>query len=141
MAKPKTAGHILAPAVPVDQRKIRFSFEYLQADHLKFQLADCDRSYFESLFREILRYQTYTLDQFKAPSPADRRHFIHFPNTTEPEWFPGIDPADDENLWTEDCWQFGLPGQAGGSTWRVHGFISEEVFHVVWFDPFHRLDP
>ena len=61
---------------------------------------------------------------------------------TEEDGFPGIDPAL-EDLWTDDAWQFALPGIRGEPSggWRVHGFLSENVFHIVWLDPCHRLDP
>lgn len=27
------------------------------------------------------------------------------------------------------------------TNWRVHGFVSDDTFFVVWLDPFHNLYP
>jgi hypothetical protein len=70
------------------------------------------------------------------------RHMITFKETTEPDGFRTIDPSDEE-LWTDTPWQFAVPGVRGepSGVWRVHGFITEEMFHIVWLDPQHRLYP
>jgi hypothetical protein len=136
-------GKIKTPEVKPNQRKVRFSFECLQIDHPRFPIAECTREYYEALLREILRYQQYTVDQFSdIPNPnPERRHPIYFVDTEEKDGFPGIDPSM-EDLWTDDPWQFALPGERGTPSfgWRVHGFISENVFHIVWLDPCHKLD-
>ena len=72
---------------------------------------------------------------------TEHRHVLYFKDTTEPDGFVGIDPSD-EQLWTEAAWQFALPGVRGELShgWRVHGFISDDMFHIVWLDPLHKLD-
>jgi hypothetical protein len=138
MANPK----IQKPTVKPDQKKVRFSFEHLQPDHPKFLLTECNEAYLQALLREILRYQNCTVDQFMDMPNEDRRHPISFRDcTTEPLGFPDIDPSE-EDLWTDDPWQFGLPGVRGTPSfgWRVHGFIAGNIFYVVWLDPCHRLD-
>ena len=71
---------------------------------------------------------------------TEHRHCLSFRETAEPEGFQGIDPANDE-LWTEEAWQFALPGVRGEPSggWRVHGFIVNDMFHIVWLDPEHKL--
>ena len=140
MAKLGTAGIIKAPAVPIDQRHLKFSLEYLQPHHPIFHIGNCCNEFFAALFNEIARYQTFTVDAFKVASPDDHRHFIYFPETREPDGFQDIDPSQDEELWTDSAWQFALPGQVDQSTWRVHGFIDGDHFYIVWLDPLHRLD-
>jgi hypothetical protein len=134
------AGKIQAPAVPVDQRHLKFSLEYIEPNHPRFSIANCTNEYFAALFKEIIRYQTFTVDAFRQQTPADHRHFIYFPDTREPNGFQNINPNQDEDLWTDSAWQFALPGQVGICTWRVHGFIDEEYFYIVWLDPNHQLD-
>lgn len=70
----------------------------------------------------------------------ERRHLIDFKETYEPEGFSGIDPFG-ENVWTDEGWQFSLPGVRGEASgaWRVHGFIANDMFHIVWLDPEHKL--
>ncbi|HEY0309059.1 MAG TPA: hypothetical protein VGB94_12930 [Acidobacteriaceae bacterium] len=136
----KSAGVIKAPAVRVDQRHLTFSLQYLQLDHPKFRISDCPRDFFEAFFRDIDYFQKFTVDAFTWSTPLEHRHPIPFKETTEPNGFPSIDPADDE-LWTDDAWQFGLRETSGtpSKTWRVHGFLAAEVFYVVWLDPLHKL--
>ena len=140
-AKGKSKG-IQPPVIAADERRLRFSFQYLQPDHLRFPLSDCSKDYFEALFREIIRYQAFTVGAFKEISPEEHRHPLTFSDTHETQGFPNIDPSADD-LWTDDPWQFGLPsGKKGDPSrlWRVHGFIDSSVFYVVWLDPKHKLD-
>jgi len=71
----------------------------------------------------------------------EHRHRLYFKDTAEPNGFAEIDPSDEE-LWTETAWQFALPGERGQPSggWRVHGFIVDDMFHIVWLDPMHKLD-
>lgn len=66
----------------------------------------------------------------------DRRHVIHFEKTTQKFGFieaPGVD--EDQSNYSEP-WQFGLRRDR---VWRVHGFLIDDTFYVVWFDPNHDL--
>jgi hypothetical protein len=141
MAKKRTAGKIKSPAVPVNKRHLKFSLEYLQLNHPRFPISNCSKEFFVALFGEVARYQEFTVDAFTYSSPAERRHPIHFPGTHEPNGFQNVNPSQDNGLWTDSAWQFGVPAENGGiGGWRVHGFISDEVFYIVWFDPLHQLD-
>jgi hypothetical protein len=139
MTKRRTAGKIKRPAVPLDQRHIKFCLGYLQPDHPKFPIDACCDQFFSALFKEIIRYQAFTVDAFKEPCSKEHRHPIYFPDTLEPAGFEGIDPSEDEEIWTDSAWQFALPGQTNESTWRVYGFIDEDCFYIVWLDPLHAL--
>lgn len=131
---------IQQPVIKEDSQRVRFSLAYLEPDHAKFSLSACSREYFEALFRQILRYQAFSMDQFRDSMNADKRHPIYFKNTSEPDGFTNPDPSL-EDLWTDDAWQFALPGERGTESkkWRVHGFLADGIFYVVWLDPFHRL--
>jgi len=140
MAKKKPAGTIQAPATPVDKRCVRFSFEFLDPDHPHFSLESCSKEFLVALLREILSYQDFTVDAFTQPDPKAHRHPIDFPSTSEPNGFTNVDP-NREDLWTDSPWQFGLSdGKLARVAWRVHGFLSEETFYIVWLDPTHHLD-
>src|ERR1035437_11127102 len=134
MAKKRTAGKIQTPAVRPDQRHLKFCLGYLQTDHPKFSLANCCDEFFSALFKEIVRYQTFTVDTFTEPCPKEHRHSIFFTATSETAGFQGIDPNQDEEIWTDTAWQFALPGQTDKSTRRVYGFIDGEYFYIVWLD-------
>ncbi len=133
---------IQQPVIKEDSQRVRFSLAYLEPDHAKFPISACSRDYFEALFREILRYQTFSMDQFRDLKNAEKRHQTYFKDTSEPDGFTNIDPSQEE-LWTDDAWQFALPGERGAESerWRVHGFIADGSFYIVWLDPFHRLCP
>lgn len=134
---------IKTPQIPADRRGLHFSFQYLQMDHTRFPITECRVEFFIALFREIQRYQKFSVDQFKEPSPEEHRHPIIWSETHEPNGFPHIDPTQDET-WTDDVWQFCLSpvGKWGDPShlWRIHGFIADGAFYIVWLDPCHRLD-
>jgi hypothetical protein len=139
MSKKRTAGKIKPPAVPIDQRHLKFCLGYLQTDHPRFPIAKCCDEFFSALFKEIIRYQAFTVDTFREPCSKDHRHYIVFQTTKETTGFQGIDPNQDEDIWTDSAWQFALPGQTNESTWRVYGFIDGDYFYIVWLDPLHAL--
>jgi hypothetical protein len=135
----KRKGSIPRPEVPPLQAGLRFSFCYLQQDHSKFPIEACLADFFHALLKQIARYEGFSYDQFTEHSQDEKRHPIIFADTTEPDGFPNIDPASDE-LWTDEGWQFGLKDGNGRQTlWRVHGFIENGTFYIVWLDPGHKL--
>lgn len=84
----------------------------------------------------IKDYSTWTVESFRDQNnDLHRRHYIHFPATTEPEGFRNL---DDENLGYEEGWQFSVIPDAS-CIWRVHGALLDDTFYVVWLDPCHRL--
>ena len=131
---------IKAPIIKPNPTRVRFCFDYLQPDHPRFPLSKCSEEFLSTLLRAIVDYRTWTFDQFMDMNNPDHRHRLNFKETAEPDGFSGIDP-NDENLWTEEAWQFALPGVRGTPSggWRVHGFIADDMFHVVWLDPEHKL--
>ncbi len=138
----KNSKSIKPPALQHDDRPLLFSFKYFQSDHPKFRLSAYDAGFMAALLLEIQRYSQLTVGHFCAISGEDHRHPIYFPQTSEGDGFPGIEPAEDSHLWTDSPWQFALfkgahPRQCG---WRVHGFIADDTFYIVWLDPLHLLD-
>ncbi|MBC8481357.1 MAG: hypothetical protein H8D47_01665 [Planctomycetes bacterium] len=43
-----------------------------------------------------------------------------------------------ESEYDENAWQFSITGNKYG---RVHGFFIDNVFHIVWLDPQHKVYP
>jgi hypothetical protein len=66
------------PTPKPDQQKVWFSLQHLQLHHPKFPISGCNQAYFEALFREIMRYQRCSVEQFKDMPNDDRRHPITF---------------------------------------------------------------
>lgn len=140
MARSRAAVSIRQPRVPRDKRCIKFSLRFLQLDHEQFPLEECDAGFLLALFKEVDRYQGFTVDEFREWCPQEHRHPINFQRIDGINGFPNVNPHQDEDMWTDEAVQFGLPGQTNESTWRVHGFLDGENFYIVWFDPHHRLD-
>jgi hypothetical protein len=60
------------------------------------------------LVKEIQRYSSFTVDQFKEPNANEwHRHRIDW-LTSSQEGFPQA--PDTDEIWTEEAWQFGLGG-------------------------------
>lgn len=87
------------------------------------------------------RYSEFTVDQFTDQNNNEGRHIIRFEDTSEPDGFTCL---DEDNLRLEDPWQIRLcpeirnPPRSG---WRVHGFLLDGVFYMIWLDTAHRLYP
>ena len=57
-------------------------------------------------------------------------HRIEFSTTTEKSGFAFRGAAECEP------WQFAISVNEHG---RAHGFVVQDVFYIVWFDPEHNL--
>ncbi|MGI9069853.1 MAG: hypothetical protein ACR2JB_00635 [Bryobacteraceae bacterium] len=63
---------------------------------------------------------------------------IDFDRTLEKGGFIEAPGVDEDQLAYLEAWQFEV---CPGKQWRVHGFISEDTFYIVWLDPEHKLSP
>jgi len=64
-----------------------------------------------------------------------RSHAIDWSKTTRPAGFTHLNLTLREQI-ADDAWQFSISSNQYG---RVHGFIVQSVFYVVWLDPEHKL--
>ena len=114
---------------------VRFSFKYFQDNHATYDPTDCKPGYFLSLLdrlRELSRLEMRSLQNRKADSTI-RFHRIDFTDKRVSSNGFGIPKCE---LFDEEAWQFSLTANEYG---RVHGFVIEDTFFVVWFDPDHQL--
>jgi len=126
------------PAVRVDQRSTTFSLRYLDPTNEKFKLDDCCDSFFRHLLRKMKDYGNLSIDEFRDENIDPHRHRITFENSTEKDGFP----FTEDDVGSDEAWQFPLAEGSPGSkeaAWRVHGFIRDSVFYIVWLDHSHRL--
>ena len=119
--------------LPLDDQPLSFSFKHLDSDNAKFLLDSCDAAFYRALIEKIKDYSSWTIEQFCDENGNDRRHRIHFPETSEPKGFSFL---ANEQLESSEIWQFCLDPM---KEWRVHGFIIYNTFFIVWLDPGHRL--
>jgi len=132
-------NRVVAPSsVPEDRRVLNFSFKYLQTDHPRFPIFNCDNGFFTALLEKLKFYEAMSVDDFVQEDFREKRHTIVWANTNEPNGFPNIDPNE---IGTDTGWQFCLFGEDGKMhpLWRVHGFVLDRTFFIVWLDCNHCL--
>jgi hypothetical protein len=79
-----------------------------------------------------------TVDDFLDQNNKEHRHKIFFEDTSEKDGFVGAPGVDKDQIGYLEAWQFQV---CDATDWRVHGFILDETFYIVWLDPLHRLYP
>jgi hypothetical protein len=125
----------ISPTVcPIGPSIIKFSFKYLDLSNPKFQVGHRGGRYVTKLV-ERLR-DVSCLDVVSGflcnRSSALRAHPITWRGTTEKNGFSGLN----EQLRDIDGYQFEVSKKSHG---RVHGFVIDSIFFVVWLDPDHKL--
>ena len=111
---------------------LKFSYKYTNLSHNVFHFNDRDVSYFVHVIQrlhDLCRYRVLELKTSK--SSALRFHPIHWNDTTQRSF--GL-PHEDQLV--EEPYQFSVSVNEHG---RIHGFFIDNVFYIVWFDPYHRL--
>jgi hypothetical protein len=114
---------------------IRFSFKFYQPDHEEMHCRDREADYFRKLLdriKDLSNEPIKSLTQGKTDRTT-RFHPINFREervSRDGFGIAGWEQYDDA------AWQFSLSANEHG---RVHGFLIENVFYVVWLDPRHRL--
>jgi hypothetical protein len=138
-ARNHSKNRVKAPtSVPGNPKALRFSFKHLQADHERFQASRCETGFFEAMLETLKYYSSMSVDHFVKEDDLEKRHLIIWENTQVPLGFPLVDP---DELGTDSAWQFCLRGKNGKIcyAWRLHGFLLEEIFYIVWLDSEHKL--
>ena len=143
----KSGSKIPAPDVgKVLSESVTFSFKYLDlASNEKFSISRWPKngdwanekasSYLDTLLDRLKSVSGMRISEFQqSRSPALRSHAIKWGDTSEPDGFTGLN----DELKEMEAWQFQLTANEHG---RVHGFLLDKCFCVVWLDPFHRLYP
>ncbi|HHY66013.1 MAG TPA: hypothetical protein GX517_02215 [Alicyclobacillus sp.] len=117
------------------QGKIDFSFIYLDLEHEAFNCGGTEVGWFRSLFEILGEISRMKRNEFRVQSY--RRFRIHSHNWDKAAYKFNLPDGLMEQLEEDKCIQFGL-SKANG---RVHGFLIDNVFYVVWLDPHHNLYP
>jgi hypothetical protein len=114
-----------------------FSFKFYDANHCEFNCRDRESEYFHKLLeriRDLSREKVSSLTNRKADT-ATRFHPVDFNEARVSASGFGIGGWEEYDA---DAWQFSISKRGNG---RVHGFLIENVFYVVWLDPRHRMYP
>ena len=117
-----------------ENKEVIFSFKYLDLlGNNKFSIAGCGENYLEKLLLRLKDLSTIQVDEFlSSRSPSLRAHEIDWKNTTEPNGFTNLNAY----LREKTAFQFEISANEYG---RVHGFLINRVFYIVWLDPHHNL--
>jgi len=128
-------GRIHPPSkASIDHETLRFSFQHLEISHEKFRLDGRAAQYFIKLFERLQNLSSLKHTEFTSNRGNSlRSHPIDWGNTSEKDGFTHL---NNQLKGLPPC-QF----QVSKNNGRVHGFLLDNVFFVVWFDPDHLLYP
>lgn len=101
-------------------------------------MAECPHDFLAELLSRLRHYSSHPASEFLDQNNNEHRHIIDFANTIEVDGFVNAPGMKDEQLVSLEAWQFEVRPKSDG---RVHGFVIDDTFYVVWLDPFHRLSP
>jgi hypothetical protein len=119
----------------VKERDIIFNLKYLcenQKEGLIY--SNKDTNYFIKILERLKEYSAWTLKRLNGyEGQRARCHAIDFvkDNLCVRTFGLGSQQYD------QTAWQLCI-SKANG---RIHGFFVDNIFHVVWFDPEHKLYP
>jgi hypothetical protein len=135
--QPSNDGSIKPPKIPKNEN-IVFSFAYFSADS-EINCSESDSDYFHTLISRLKTVGQMSVKQFKTCHAVYykplRAHPIDWSHPKIVKTGFGIPQRDD---FDEAGWQFSVSKAEHG---RVHGFLIDTTFHVVWLDPLHKLYP
>ena len=159
MAKKKVDSSVLKSFAEESYRKIsneklRISFKFVDWESEEFFIHGLSQKYYELLFDAFNDIQNSTADDIKQQThPRLTPKFINWKgdSTITRSSFPdkikdALRPqsGNDENElqkqyeeMTRDSFELRVAKGYG----RIHGFIFDNTFYVVWFDPAHNLFP
>ncbi len=125
-------------ANPPGDERFQFSLRHLQDGDPDFDYSGRASNYYEQLLsrlRDLCRENA----QEVIASPAKRKQLRFHPINWEEARVSRDGFAElNEQLRELPAWQFQITSNAHG---RIHGFIIDTIFYIVWLDPDHNLYP
>jgi len=119
---------------PVQGDTVQFSFKYAKTCG-SMSYPNWEKGFGQRIHARLKSVCELTIDQFMSRYQPEWRVHKHEWNRTSRKEGWGEDLP--KPLRGETGWQFGL-GKGGG---RIHGFIIDSTFYIVWFDREHDLYP
>lgn len=117
------------------EREMKFSFKYSAIDHKKFSISNKKAKYFKKVIERLKNISSWTFTELKGDKGKTLRfNYLDFSTSSEKSGFSHL------NIQHETCkpYEFSISSNEHG---RVHGFVNENTFYIVWFDPDHKLFP
>ncbi len=130
---PHQRGKIPAQNPPADENLV-FSFRHLDLiSNPKFSIKRCKDGYLQKFLERLKTLNTITVRDFREnKSKSFRSHTHDWSSTTERGGFSFLN----DQLRALPGWQFEISSNEHG---RIHGFLIDRTFFVVWIDPDHLL--
>ncbi|MEA5619688.1 hypothetical protein VB711_17845 [Cronbergia sp. UHCC 0137] len=138
----------------VKHEKLKISFKYIDWESADFFIHGLSKKYYQLLFEAFDAIQMATVYEIKEQTHQRLNpKFINwkgdstitqssFPDKIKNSLIPQC--GNDENelqkqfeAMTRDSFELRVAKNYG----RIHGFIFDTTFHIVWFDPGHNLFP
>jgi hypothetical protein len=139
LPKPAVKRGVIPTAIPLPREDgaVRFSFKYACLEKTeKFCILKRDADYFRCLLGRLKSVSAMRVGDFRSSGgKALRAHKITFDESTTEDGFGDLNPTLMEQV-REHAYQFSLSANEHG---RIHGFLLDDVFFVVWIDPDHQL--
>ncbi|BAY33673.1 hypothetical protein NIES2107_55730 [Nostoc carneum NIES-2107] len=130
IAKESTSG--IKPTKLKPLQGISFSFKYYQDSNSKFSCSEKEVIYWLTLLERLKAISSLTAQELLVNRSSSLRcHPIRWEETSE----RGFGLPNEEQL-VDTPYQFSLSSNEHG---RVHGFFINEIFYIVWLDPYHLL--
>ncbi len=138
----------------ISNEKLKISFKFVEWESEEFFLHGLSQKYYELLFGAFNDIQNATADDIKQQThPRLTPKFINwkgdstitqtsFPDKIKDSLRPQCDNDENElqkqyEEMTRDSFELRVAKSYG----RIHGFIFDNTFYIVWFDPAHNLFP
>ena len=132
--KPDAPDTRIVKTQPKDER-IRFSFEFFDSSDAVLCPSIFPNGYTHKLLERLQALSQWKLSDFHSTkSKSIRAHTHVWEKTSRPEGYSHLN----EQHRDYPGWQFCLSANAYG---RVHGFMIENIYYVIWLDLNHALYP
>lgn len=119
----------------VQNEKLKISFSYVDHNNDKFQFHGLDKQFYQQLIDCFQRIKNATAKELKtqtAKSITPKCINWDYSTITEKSF-----PTHIGTELTKECFEVRITKNNG----RVHGFLYNNIFYIVWIDPFHNLFP
>jgi len=125
---------VIKKIIPPDGH-LKFSMKYFDNEDSEMCPPIFANTYTQALMGRLKELSRWTPRDFEiCRHKAWRIHTHNWTETSRPDGFKHL-PEDFRSL---NGWQFQLSANEHG---RVHGFLLNDTFYIVWLDSSHRLYP
>lgn len=118
-----------------NEGRIKFSFRFFDREHDLFNCGEIKGHWYIGFVDHLKHISEFSLTEFVTHHHDSLRAHTH---SWEKASVDGYGLSEDlVQIDEENCRQFSI-SKANG---RVHGFLIDDIFYIVWLDPHHNLYP